>query len=70
MKKNESTVDRIVRAVIAVIAGGGAIATHGVLSIVLWVVAAIMAVTAAIDFCPLYRLFGMSICPVNTRNLK
>ncbi|PRQ11627.1 DUF2892 domain-containing protein [Corynebacterium sp. 13CS0277] len=70
MNTNESTLDRIVRAVIALAAGGGALATSGAVSIVLWVVAAIMAVTAAIGFCPLYRVFGISTCPVKTRNLK
>ena len=34
------------------------------LGIVLFVVAAVMLVTAAVGFCPLYRLFGISTCKV------
>ncbi|WP_454943510.1 YgaP-like transmembrane domain, partial [Corynebacterium argentoratense] len=45
MKKNENNTDRIVRGVVAVAAAIGAVLTSGALSIVLWVVAAIMAVT-------------------------
>ena len=32
--------------------------------IILLVVAGVMAVTAAVGFCPLYALFGFSTCPV------
>ena len=59
MKKNENNTDRIVRGVVAVAAAIGAVLTSGVLSIVLWVVAAIMAVAG---FCPLYTLFGINTC--------
>lgn len=67
MGKNVGNPDRIVRLVIAVLAVVGALNTAGALSIVLWLVAAIMAVTAVVGFCPLYRLFGMSTCPVDRR---
>jgi Inner membrane protein YgaP-like, transmembrane domain len=59
MNKNMSNLDRAVRAVIAVSAlvvavligaGSGA-------GIVLLVAAAVMGVTAAVGFCPLYALF-------------
>jgi hypothetical protein len=62
MQKNVSGPDRIVRLVIAVAALVGAFAV-GFGSIGAWiliVVAAIMFVTAAIGFCPLYRIFGLS----------
>lgn len=69
MTTNESTIDRIIRAVaavaavvaivVAVVAGPGS-----VLGIVLLVVAAVLLVTAAVGFCPLYRVFGMSTCKV------
>lgn len=62
MKKNENNTDRIVRGVVAVAAAIGAALTSGALSIVLWVVAAIMAVTAVAGFCPLYTLFGINTC--------
>lgn len=62
MSTNESNVDRIVRGLIAVIALIAGIAAGGGLGIVLYVVAAIMAVTAAVGFCPIYKLVGMNTC--------
>jgi hypothetical protein len=35
-----------------------------ILGIILFVVAGVMLVTAAVGVCPLYRMFGMSTCPV------
>lgn len=66
MTRNENTVDRVIRLVIAVAAVAGAVAV-GVgtaWGIVLLVVAVVMVVTAAVGFCPLYRLFGISTCKV------
>jgi hypothetical protein len=62
MIKNESNADRVIRVVIAIaaIAGAFAVGASSVVGIVLFVVAAIMLVTAAVGFCPLYRLFGLS----------
>jgi hypothetical protein len=66
MTRNENTIDRVVRLVVAAAAVGGAAAlgfgTVG--GIVLLVVAGIMLVTAAVGFCPLYAVFGISTCPV------
>jgi hypothetical protein len=45
-------------------AGAYAVGFASPIGIVLLVVATIMAATAAIGFCPLYRLFGMSTCRV------
>ena len=62
MKNNMSSMDRIIRMVIAVISGV-LIFTNvvtGTLAIILGVVAVIFLVTAAIGFCPLYTLFGWS----------
>lgn len=66
MKTNEGTVDRIIRAVvgIAMIAGALAVGIGSVGGIVLLVVGAVLAVTAATGFCPLYRVLGLSTCPV------
>lgn len=68
MSSNVGNLDRIVRLVIAAVAAGLAfVAGPGsVLGIVLFVVAAIMLGTAAVGFCPLYRLFGISTCPVRS----
>ncbi|MFI0432788.1 MAG: DUF2892 domain-containing protein [Candidatus Nanopelagicales bacterium] len=67
MQRNEGNVDRIIRVVIAVVAFGVAVVVGigSVVGIVLAVVGVVMLVTAAVGFCPLYRLFGMSTCPVN-----
>ena len=64
MKKNESTIDRVIRLVLAVVAAIVAIAvgSGSVGGIILWVVAAILAVTAATGFCLLYLPFGISTC--------
>ncbi|MDH5546662.1 MAG: DUF2892 domain-containing protein [Gammaproteobacteria bacterium] len=62
MNKNLGTTDKIIRiiigiACIGVIASG---AVQGVLTIVLGVLAAIMILTALINFCPLYWLGKIS----------
>jgi hypothetical protein len=66
MGTNVGTPDRIVRLVVAVLAVIGALNTAGALSIVLWIVAAIMALTALVGFCPLYRLIGVNTCKVKS----
>jgi uncharacterized membrane protein required for colicin V production len=59
---NESTLDRIIRVVlavsIAVLYFTGFIT--GTWAIVLWVVAAILLITGVVGVCPLYRLLGIS----------
>ncbi len=69
MVRNESTVDRAIRVVIAVVAVIGAVlaGAGSVLGIVLFAVAAIMLVTAMVGFCPLYRIFGLSTAPGSRR---
>jgi hypothetical protein len=70
MKRNMGTADRIVRAaivaplaiIVGIVAGAGS-----VLGIILFVVAGIMLVTAAAGSCPLYRLVGLSTCPLDRR---
>jgi DUF2892 family protein len=59
MPNNMSNVDRAVRAVlaaaalvVAIVIGAGSVA-----GVVLLVVVALMGVTAAVGFCPLYALF-------------
>jgi hypothetical protein len=61
MKLNMGTVDRVVRVVIGVVLAAAAyFGTTGVWSIVLYVLAAVMLVTAAVGFCPLYLPFGIN----------
>lgn len=66
MKRNESNLDRVIRVVIAAAAVGGAVLVGigSVLGLLLLVVAAVMLVTAAVGWCPLYSLVGISSCPV------
>jgi hypothetical protein len=66
MKTNEGTVDRIIRAVVGVAAllGAFAIGSGSIAFVLLLVVGAILLVTAAVGFCPLYRVFGINTCPV------
>ena len=65
MTKNEGTIDRVVRIVIAAVAFAIAAAvgfsTAG--DIVLAVVGIVMLVTAAVGFCPIYKVFGFNTCP-------
>jgi hypothetical protein len=69
MNKNEGNIDRIIRAVVAVAAfgGAGAVGFDTGWGIALALVGVIMAVTAAVGFCPLYRLVGISTCPLDTK---
>jgi hypothetical protein len=69
MTTNEAPLDRIVRVVLALAAGVGAFAVGAstVLGIVLLVIAAVLLVTAATGFCPLYRVLGISTCRVPAR---
>jgi hypothetical protein len=66
MKKNMGTTDRIIRLLIAAIAVflyyNGTLT--GTLGIVALVVAVIFTLTSVVSFCPIYRLVGMSTCPV------
>ena len=66
MQTNMGTPDRIIRAIVGVAALIGALALglSSLGGILLLIVGGIMAVTAAVGFCPLYRVFGMSTCPV------
>ncbi|HMT26300.1 MAG TPA: DUF2892 domain-containing protein [Microthrixaceae bacterium] len=69
MVHNVGSVDRIVRIVVAAAAIGiaAAVGFGSIGGVVLLVVAAIMAVTAAVGSCPLSRLVGVNTCPVDQR---
>ena len=62
MGRNESGIDRLIRVIIAIAAvvGAAAVGFGSVGAWILLAVAVIMLVTAAVGFCPLYRLFGIS----------
>lgn len=61
MIRNVGSADRIVRVVLGVAALVGAVATGAAtpLGIGLLVVGGVLVVTAAVGFCPLYRLLGV-----------
>ncbi|MFA5948543.1 MAG: DUF2892 domain-containing protein [Candidatus Gracilibacteria bacterium] len=61
MQKNEGTVDRIIRAIIALaLISAGYFYLTGVLAIIAFVVGAIMFVTVLTGYCALYQLLGIS----------
>ncbi|MBK9177206.1 MAG: DUF2892 domain-containing protein [Flavobacteriales bacterium] len=64
MKANMGSADRIIRLIIAVVIAvlyfTGRI--EGTLGIVLLIVAAVLALTSFIGFCPLYAPLGISTC--------
>lgn len=68
MKKNMGTTDRIVRVILAIVAAAlyftGTVS--GTLGIVLMVAAGIFLLTSLISFCPLYPIFGISTCKVQS----
>jgi hypothetical protein len=70
LKKNVGTIDKIVRYVLSlllVIGGILLIQTNLVLSIVMFVFAVVLTVTALVSFCGLYTLFGVSTCKLEEK---
>lgn len=66
MKKNLGSIDRIVRAIFAVIVSILFFTNviTGTLGVILLVVGGVLLATSFINFCPLYSIFGISTCPV------
>ncbi len=64
MIKNMGSADRIIRLLIAAVAAF--LYFNGTIGIVALVVAAIFTLTSLVSFCPLYRLVGLSTCPIST----
>ena len=69
MKKNVGNIDKMIRVVIAIIAGTlyftGTVT--GVLGYVALGVGAIMLLTAVMSRCPLFSIFGFSSCPFEVK---
>lgn len=65
MVRNVGSVDRVIRAIVGIVALVAAVAlgVGNVGGIVLLVLGGVMVVTAAVGFCPLYRVFGINTCP-------
>ena len=68
MKKNMGSADKVIRLIIAVAFVAlyyfGVIA--GTLGIVALVLAGVFVLTSLVSFCPLYAIFGIRTCPVNS----
>ncbi len=66
MTKNMGSADKLVRVLIAAVVGIlyylGKI--EGTLAYVLMAVAIILLITSLINFCPLYRIFGINTCKI------
>jgi hypothetical protein len=69
MKKNMSSLDRIIRTLIAVvfIALYAIHVVSGTLGLVLVVLAVVFLLTSMISFCPLYTLIGVSTCKADPK---
>ena len=66
MNANVGTTDKTIRLVLALVAAVFAFVAgiSTALGIVLLVVGVVLAATAFTGFCPIYRVFGISTCPV------
>ncbi|WP_295074388.1 DUF2892 domain-containing protein [Tabrizicola sp.] len=67
MGRNVGTADRALRALIGILALAGAFALGWFSGWMVWAAAAvgvIMLGTAAVGFCPLYRLVGINTCRI------
>lgn len=65
MNKNVGTIDRVVRVVLAAGLFSLFFVLEGNLRF-LALIGLVPLLTGAVSFCPLYRLVGMSTCPVKT----
>ncbi|WP_282044404.1 YgaP family membrane protein [Winogradskyella flava] len=68
MKKNMNNTDKAIRILIAVVV---ALLYYfniieGTLAYVLMGIAIILLITSLINFCPLYRVFGISTCKIKS----
>ncbi len=66
MKKNIGKTDKTIRLVMAIIAAGIYFGGFlpSVYGLVLLVIAIVFVVTSALNFCPLYAIFGIKTCPI------
>lgn len=67
MRPNESSIDRVVRLILGAALLAAAFLTLGLMDGALWgvlaaIVGVVLVVTAAVGFCPAYKVCGMSTC--------
>lgn len=65
MKKNMGNLDRIIRIILAVVFAALYFTgiTSGTVGMVLLILGGVFLVTSFINFCPLYKIFGINTCP-------
>ncbi len=65
---NEGGFDRFLRIIvgIALVLAGFEVTSHA-FAIILYIVGAVALITGITGFCLIYRLFGVSTCPVKTK---
>lgn len=66
LKKNEGTVDRIIR----VVAGLVLIALGMQYAAWLWVIGLVVLGTGLVGWCGIYQVLGISTCPVKSTEVK
>lgn len=68
MKKNMGSADRIIRTVVAVVIATLYVTNiiSGTVAIVLAVLGVVFILTSIVSFCPLYAIFGIKTCKVET----
>lgn len=66
-KVNEGPLDRVIRIVLGIILITSGFFVSGILSIILWVIGAILLLTGITGFCGLYLLLGINTCPLNKK---
>lgn len=69
-QKNEGTTDRVIRIVGGVVALVAAYMSAGVLQLFLTIAGAALIGTGVTGFCGLYRLLGISTCPMKIPEKK
>ena len=66
MTKNEGSLDRGLRIVLGVaIAAFGIMTQSGIALIAAVLVAAVLAATALMGWCPIYSVLGLKTCPID-----
>jgi hypothetical protein len=65
MKKNIGNIDRIVRIILAVVFAALYFmqVITGTIGLVLLIAGGVLLATALVDFCPLYKIFGINTIP-------
>ncbi len=69
MKKSVGSIDRVLRLVVAIAAiiGASTLGFTSAWGIVLLVIGAVMAVTSATQYCPLYSILNINTLPRNKK---